>query len=158
MSLQDEIRACTRCSLCKNMQTSPVPPEWQGNPKIMFVVDSTISRGHDLCQTPLIGVGRTRFIQLIEKYFEDWYITSLVKCSTKSSVYTKTSINECKKWLDEEKKRLKPEVVVGCGERVRTNALCDYYTSSPTRIVQGAKGEKAFEALLLEIHGKINGN
>ena len=150
MSLQEEIRLCKKCQLCTKMETSPVPPEWVGQPKVMFITDTLISMHHDFEQTPLIGINRIRFIQLIEKYFTEWYITPLVKCSPKNSTYTQADYKICTEWITEEIKRVKPKIIVGCG-KVPKYIKCDYETMSAARIIQSKKNEEAFEVILKEI-------
>lgn len=137
------------------METSPVPPEWVGDPKVMFIIDTTISMTHDFAQTPLIGATRLRFTQLIEKYFNQWYITPLIKCGPKNLTYTVGDYKICTKWIEEEVKRLNPKFIVGCGSKVEKYAKCDYYTMSPARITQSKKHEEIFSEMLLDIKGKI---
>lgn len=138
------------------METSPVPPEWQGSPKVMFVIDSTLNMDHDFQQAPITGATRIRFIQLIENILGDeWYITPLVKCRPLGSTYTVKNLNVCTEWIKEEISRLGPQIIVGCGTRVEKYVKCNYVTMSPTRIVQGRKNELLFEELLIKIKGDL---
>ena len=156
MSLQDEIRGCQRCSLFNTMETSPVPPEWTGSPQVMFIIDVTISMDVDFAQTPLTGATRLRFIQLIEKYFKQWYITPLIKCGPKNLTYSVGDYKICTKWIEDEVKRLNPKFIVGCGSKVEKYFKCNYYTMSPVRITQSQKHELLFEDLLMKIKENLN--
>ena len=139
------------------MGTSPVPPEWTGSPQVMFIVDITISMDVDFAQTPLTGATRLRFIQLIEKYFKQWYITPLIKCGPQNLTYSVGDYKACAVWLNEEVNRLNPKFIVGCGSKVEKYFKCDYYTMSPVRITQSAKHELLFSKILNEIKEKSNG-
>lgn len=137
------------------METSPIPPEWRGTPRIIFIIDTTISMDHDFAQSPVIGANRVRFIQLIEKYFTDWYITPLIKCKPKNLRYSSKEMKLCTNWIDEEIKRVKPEIIVGCGSKVPLYINCDYETMSPVRIVQSKKHEEIFEGILKQIKESV---
>lgn len=141
------------------METTPVPPEWQGSPKVMFIIDSTLNMEHDFQQTPLTGATRIRFIQLIENAIGDeWYITPLVKCRPSGSTYTAKNLNLCTEWIKEEIARLGPKIIIGCGTRVGKYVKCNYETMSPTRIVQGRKNELVFEELLMKVKEDLRDN
>lgn len=158
MSLQDKIRACEKCPLFEFMGTSPVPPEWNGVTKIMFITDTLITMEHDYAQTPLFGATRLRFIQLVEKYFDSWYITPLVKCSPKGATHSVKNTKICTDWIDHEIDVVKPKVIIGCGLKMDKYVGCDHYTMSAARITQSSKHEKIFEELLEKIKGQINGS
>jgi len=140
------------------METSPIPPDWQGFPEIMFIIDTTIGAIHDLEQSPVTGVVRTRFIQLIEKQLENWYITPLVKCRPKSTTYSKKTMGDCSYWINEEIKRLGPKIIVGCGHRVEQVVKCNYVCKNPIQITMSGKNEKEFGAILEDIKKELNGN
>lgn len=140
------------------METSPVPPEWKGIPNVIFISETALTMTHDFEQTPIHGLIRVRFIQLVEKYIPDWYITALVKCRPASSTYSTKAYNSCTPWISEEVSRVRPKIIVGCGSKVEKYIKCDYITMSPTRIVQSKKNEEIFEGVLKEIQGKLNGS
>lgn len=139
------------------MDTSPIPPEWTGDPKVMFIVDTTISMAHDFAQTTVIGATRIRFIHLIEEYFKDWYITPLVKCKPKNKTYLKKDYEECTKWINYEIGKVKPIVIVTCGSNATKYVEGDFFTTSPVRITQSKKHEEMFSKTLLDIKEKIDG-
>ena len=137
------------------MGTSPVPSEWAGKSEIIFITDTLITMGHDYAQTPLLGATRIRFIQLIEKYFDSWYITPLVKCCPKSTTHSVKNTKTCVSWIDEEVEIVKPKLFIGCGESIKKYVSCDYYTMSAGRITQSIKHEKLFEELLMKVKNEI---
>lgn len=155
MSLQDDIRACEKCPLSKFMGTSPVPSEWSGVAKVMFITDTLITMDHDYAQTPLFGATRLRFIQLIEKYFNNWYITPLVKCTPKSTIHSIKNTKACVEWINHEIKVVQPKITIACGTKIEKYIKCDYYTMSAARITQSGKHEKIFEELLEKVSGLI---
>jgi len=139
------------------METSPIPPEWNGFPEVMFIIDVNIGPHNDFEQSPIISVVRTRFLQLINNHFEDWYLTPFVKCRPKSTTYNKKNMGDCSFWLKEEIKRLNPKVLVACGSRIDKIIQCDYICKTPTQITMSSKNEKEFDCILKEIKEKIDG-
>lgn len=158
MSLKEEIMACRRCALFQLMETTPIPSNWEGFPKVMFIIDTNIGAMHDLEQSPMTGVVHARFMQLVKKYLGDWYITPFVKCRPKNTTYTKKNMGECSYWLKEEIKRLEPSILVACGSRIDTYIQCDFICKTPVQITNNIKNEKEFEGILAQIKEKLNGN
>lgn len=136
------------------METSPIPPEWEGIPKVMFIIDSKLTKLHDFEQYPISGVTKTRFITLIEKYLKSYYITPFVKCIPNSQTYSKKNINDCLQWLNYEIGLVDPKYIIGCGSTVNKYIHCDYTIYSPSKIIESAKNEQKFEKILKEI---VNG-
>ena len=158
MSLQEEIRSCNLCPLHKLMETTPIPPEWSGFPNVMFIIDVNIGPINDFDQSPIVGVVKARFLQLINNHMDDWYITPIVKCRPKNTSYPKKNLVDCSYCLKEEIKRLNPKVLVACGSRVDKIIQCDFICKTPSQITANAKSEKEFESVLKEIKEKINAN
>ncbi len=152
MNLQDRIQNCVACPLSKMMNTTPIPPEWRGQPEVMFIVDNTITEEHDIEQRPIAGSKRTRFIQIIESYLDDWYVTALIKCKPVNLTYPIGDIRFCKStWIDHEIETVKPKIVVGCGTKVSKFVNCNHTTLSVTKIVESKRNEVVFEKILEEI-------
>lgn len=128
MKLRETIRACQKCPLYKNMQTSPVPPEWVGYPKVAFVIDNILKDENDFFQGVVVGVNRARFLQLLKEIgIENYYLTNLVKCIPTKNRYRAQEIKTCVEWLDYEFEKLKPEYVIGCGPKtkiIKANGYC----------------------------------
>jgi len=138
------------------METSPIPPEYKESPNIMFIVDTTMNMYNDFEQTPLVKEVRIRFKQIIEKYFSNWYITTLVKCCPENKSYKTSDYKTCvKSCLLDEINIVRPKLKIGCGAKVSKYVECDYYTLSPHRIIQSSKNEKMFENILLEAKNKL---
>jgi uracil-DNA glycosylase family 4 len=136
------------------MDTSPVPPEWIGRPTIAFVIDNMLTSENDLMQEVIVGVNRTRFIQLIESSgIEDYYMTNLVKCVLKKPSYSAAMIKICSEWIDHEFSLLKPKVVIACGKNAR-KIRADFYTEGVSRIVSSKKNEEKFLDLLRQANDK----
>lgn len=144
MKLRDTIRACQKCPLYNNMETSPIPPEWRGHPKVAFVIDNMITDQHDLLQETITGVNRTRFLSLIkEAGVEDYYLTNLVKCAPTNKYYRVAHIKTCIEWLVYEFEILKPEIIIGCGPKT-TVIKADFYFKSVGIITSSKKEEQSF--------------
>lgn len=154
MKLRETIRACQKCPLFNNMNTSPVPPEWVGHPKIAFVIDNVITSENDLMQEVIVGVNRTRFIQLIQSTgIDDYYLTNLVKCAVNKPRYSANMIKVCSEWIDYEFNLLKPKVVIACGKNAK-KVRADFYTDGVSRIVSSKKNEQDFLDILRQANDK----
>ncbi len=140
------------------METTPIPPNWEGDPKVMFIIDTNLGAIHDFEQSPIVGVVNTRFMQLLKKYLEDWYITPFIKCRPKNTTYTKKNMGDCSAWIKEEVKRLNPSILVACGSRIDTYIQCDFICKTPVQITNNIKNEKEFEGVLSQIKEKLNAN
>jgi uracil-DNA glycosylase family 4 len=140
------------------METTPVPSNWEGDPKVMFIIDANLGAIHDFEQSPIVGVVNTRFMQIVKKYLDDWYITPFVKCRPKNTTYTKKNMGDCSYWIKEEIKRLEPSILVACGSRIDTYVQCDYICKTPVQITNNKKNEKEFEGILAQIKEKLNAN
>ena len=139
------------------METSPIPPEWVGDPKVMFIIDTTIPMAHDFAQTVVMGATRIRFIHLIEEHFKDWYITPLVKCKPKNKTYLVKDYQECTKWIQYEITKVAPKIIVTCGSNATKYIGGDFSTMSPVRITQRKKHEEMFTDVLKMMKEKLNG-
>lgn len=154
MNLRETIRACDRCSLHKNMETCPVPPEWTGHPILAVVVDSVITENNDFMQEVITGVNRKRFIQLLgEAGITDYYLTNLVKCKPNNGRYTAANIKACKEWISYEFERLKPKLIVGCGKNT-AKIFAHHYFPSVNTIVSSRKSEEEFIDKLKVLYDK----
>lgn len=120
MDLKDKIALCERCSLHKNMSTSPVVPEWVGRPNNMWILNSPPNITNDLEQLPICGLNRTLLHKLFqERGLRQWYITMALKCCTTKGSYNRAEQSECLKWIDYEKSLISPKFIIVCGSMIK---------------------------------------
>lgn len=137
------------------MGTSPIAPEWKGNPKngIMIVLSENLSAENDLMQEIVYGINRAGLIKILEEYSESWYITNYIKCCPpESHNYRKSNIDKCNPWLEEEKNRLNPKLVIGFGKKAESAIKCDHIFQSLNNLLASKKKITEFKKVLKEFY------
>ncbi|UXD21209.1 DNA polymerase [Ignicoccus pacificus DSM 13166] len=121
--IREAIRSCCSCDLCKT-RTQPVPPETVGSPKVFFVGEAP-GREEDLQGRPFVGrAGKLLREAMEEAGFKEYHITNVVKCRPPNNRTPKsTEIEICKRFLIDEVKCLKPELLVALGKTAMKGIL-----------------------------------
>ena len=154
-ALDEMIQGCRKCQLRNNMILNPVSPEWKGNPKggIMFILSQNLTIENDMMQEVISGVNRAIFIKMIEEYSNTWYITNFVKCRTdESGNYKMGETRTCINWLDIEKERVEPSLVVGFGANLKKFVQCDHYLPSVNNLVGSKKNRQLLHDILKDFY------
>jgi len=122
--LREEIKSCTKCSLCKDMPgTKPVPG--QGSKSRIMIVGEALGKDESFVEEPFVGrCGKLLTKMLSEAGIdrEKVYVTNVVKCrptkngGTCNRAPTNEEIGECKEWLYKEILEVNPEVVITLGK------------------------------------------
>jgi len=135
LNLQQKIKSCTKCNLCKDMPgTLPVPGVGPVDAKLMLVGEA-LGEDESLLEEPFVG----KCGQLLDKILldaglkrEDLYITNVVKCrpTNESGKANRPPSSEeiffCKSWLWQEIKLVNPKCIVTLG-KVPTHTLLRTY-------------------------------
>jgi uracil-DNA glycosylase family 4 len=153
LPLDELIQGCKRCPLVNNMIAGPIAPEWKGDPRggVMMITSQNLSAENDIMQEVVSGVNRTILINIIEQYSKNWYITNFVKCRPQESgVYKAGETRCCINWLDIERERVKPSVVIGFGTGLKKFVQCDYYLPSVNNLVGSQKNRQLLIDILKE--------
>lgn len=148
MGIREEINNCTMCPLHQNMQTSPIGPEWNGQPEVMIVIGRPPKMENDFLQEVVTGLDRKIFIEYLDKYLGNkWYITSSLKCSPITTSYNKYA-RICSTWLTEEIQRVKPKCIVSIGKTYMENV--NFNLPPLNRLLAGKKGLAILEECLIK--------
>lgn len=151
--LDELIQGCKRCPLFSNMIVGPIAPEWRGDPRgqIMMITSQNFSSENDIMQEVVSGVNRTILFNIIEQYSKNWYITNFVKCRpNESGAYRAGETRCCINWLEIEKNRLEPSIVVGFGAGLKKFVECDHYLPSINNLVGSQKNRQLLIDILKE--------
>lgn len=107
-----EIKNCKDCK--ELVYPTPVPGFGNSNTKLMFIVLAPAQNTNK----PFTGDTEDLFIKIIENGlqipYSSIYVTSLQKCPSTSTNYT-NSIQNCKKFIDAEIEKIKPEYICCLG-------------------------------------------
>lgn len=125
MTLQKQIRSCTKCSLCMDMPgTKPVPGIGPTDSNIMLVGEA-LGEDESILEEPFVGqCGQFLDAVLQEAELErsSLFVSNVVKCrptrnnGRANRPPTDDEIAACKGWLWKELQDVRPEVVVTLGK------------------------------------------
>lgn len=130
--LQQEIRTCKKCHLCKTIPefTTPVAGVGPADSKIMFLGEGP-GMDEQLMGEPFVGLSG----QLLNKMMtqagllrQNCYIANVVNCNPrtddgkKNRAPTTEEISVCKVWLWKQMKLIQPKIIVTLG-KVSTSTL-----------------------------------
>lgn len=152
-ALDEMIQGCKKCQLCHNMILGPVAPEWKGNPKggVMCILSQNLTAENDMMQEVVSGINRTILIKLLEEYSDAWYITNFVKCRPQESGnYRMGETRTCINWLDIERERVQPSLVIGFGANLKKFVQCNHYLPSVNNLVGSQKNRQLLTDILKE--------
>lgn len=123
--LQDNIKKCELCDLCKTMPFSPISGIGNTYAKIMLVGEAP-GEDESIAEEPFVGqCGRLLDKMLIESGIQrsDIYIANTVNCrpthdnlGKKNRPPTKQEINTCKTWLFQQINVIQPKVIFSLGK------------------------------------------
>lgn len=133
------------------MILGPIAPEWKGDPTggIMFILSQNITAENDMMQEVVSGVNRSILIKMIEEYSPNWYITNFVKCRPQEGCnYKAGETRTCINWLDIEKERVKPNLIIGFGANLKKFVDCNHYLPSVNNLVGSQKNRQLLYDIL----------
>lgn len=134
-TLQDEIRDCTKCGLCKTMPFKPVPGYGPKNARIMIVGEAP-GEEESLIEQPFVGLcGKLLTKMLIEAGInrDECYIANVVNCrpvdGTRNRPPTGKEIKACKDWVFQQIEEVNPDIIFTLG-KVPTSTLYPKFKST----------------------------
>lgn len=126
-TLEEEVRACTRCPLCRS-RTRAVPGEGPIDASILFVGEGPGAR-EDQTGRPFVGPAGRLLETLLERIGlmrDDVYITNVVKCRPPNNRDPEPNeIAACEPYLQRQLALIDPEIVVTLGRFAMEHWLPD---------------------------------
>ncbi|MEN8150759.1 MAG: uracil-DNA glycosylase, partial [Planctomycetota bacterium] len=124
--IADEVRACTRCRLCRT-RTKAVPGEGSPNAPVLFVGEAP-GADEDRQGRPFVGrAGEllTKMLSAVNIDRKDVFIANVLKCRPPQNRDPSADEQiECRRYLEEQIAALRPKFIATLG-RVPTHLLLD---------------------------------
>ncbi len=126
-TISEEIRKCTSCKLWKERMLA-VPGEGSQNSKVMMIIGFPTNEddrlGHPFDKNTDKGKKFEQMLIKLKLTRDQMFVTNLIKCFPRKEKVTSKEIKTCgDKWLSNQIKLIKPELIILSGEIVFKNII-----------------------------------
>lgn len=139
--IQEEIKKCSKCELCK-LEINEIKPfdTYRFEKKKYFIIAQNPSFNRHGASYEIFDNEDNKndkvFLEVLKKlniYRDDCYVTNIVKCSTKHNLNPKEYIEKCINYLLREINIVKPEIIITLGSIAKE--FLNSYRNENTKII-----------------------